>query len=76
VSTSAPLLRAHVAYFPAVVTPWAPNLMSEAFCTFPRKYRIVAMCAARRQERPLFSRKTPMATAKAVTLCEAHEVAL
>jgi hypothetical protein len=32
------------------------------------------MRAPRRQERPLFSRKTPTATAKALTLCEAHEV--
>jgi hypothetical protein len=28
------------------------------------------MCAARRQERPLFSRKTPTTTANTVMLCE------
>ena len=72
VSTPAPLLRAHIAYISAVVIP-DPILKSKAFFTLPRRYRSDAMRAARRQERPLFSRKTPTATAKAVTLCEAHE---
>lgn len=68
VSTSAPLLCAHFAYAPAVVSGNA-NLISEAFCAFPKRYLTVAMCAARRHERPLFSRKDPTAIAKAAILC-------
>ena len=73
VSTSVLLLRAHVAYTSAVVSPDA-NLRSKELCTFLRTYRIATMRVAWGQEWPSFSRKTPTATAKAVTLYEVARV--